>query len=113
MATRQKKLFARRVRRNRFKLKARSGDRPRLSVFRSDRNIYAQVIDDKTGTTLASASSLDKELKDSLKSGANVEAAAAVGIVGRVVDQCEHFARAAVQGDDRTGSGAAAGNRPL
>ena len=79
MATRQNKLFARRVRRNRFKLKARSGDRPRLSVFRSDRNIYAQVIDDSTGRTLASASSLDKDLKGSLKTGANVDAAQAVG----------------------------------
>jgi large subunit ribosomal protein L18 len=79
MASRQNKLFARRVRRNRFKLKSRSGDRPRLSIFRSDRNIYAQVIDDSTGRTLASASSLEKELKGSLKTGANVEAAKAVG----------------------------------
>ena len=79
MATRQKKLFARRIRRNRFKLRTRSGDRPRLSVFRSDRNIYAQVIDDKTGVTLASASTLDKELKGSLKTGADIEAAKAVG----------------------------------
>ncbi|QQE74694.1 50S ribosomal protein L18 [Brevibacillus composti] len=51
--------------------------RPRLNVFRSSKHIYAQVIDDATGTTLAQASSLDKEL--GLKNGANVEAAAAVG----------------------------------
>ncbi|USG66069.1 50S ribosomal protein L18 [Brevibacillus ruminantium] len=51
--------------------------RPRLNVFRSSKHIYAQVIDDSTGTTLAQASSLDKEL--GLKNGANAEAAAAVG----------------------------------
>ncbi len=79
MASRQNKLFARRVRRNRFKLKSRATDRPRLSVFRSDCNIYAQVIDDSTGHTLASASSLDKELKASLTTGANIDAAQAVG----------------------------------
>ncbi|MFY0544883.1 50S ribosomal protein L18 [Brevibacillus sp. H7] len=51
--------------------------RPRLNVFRSSKHIYAQLIDDTTGHTLAAASSLDKEL--GLKNGANVEAAAAVG----------------------------------
>jgi len=51
--------------------------RPRLNVFRSSKHIYAQLIDDSKGVTLASASSLDKEL--GLKNGANVEAAAAVG----------------------------------
>ena len=51
--------------------------RPRLNVFRSNTNIYAQVIDDKSGKTLCSASSLDKELK--LTNGSNVEAAKAVG----------------------------------
>ena len=50
---------------------------PRLNVFRSNSNIFAQIIDDETGTTLVSASSLDKELK--LKSGSNVEAATKVG----------------------------------
>lgn len=51
--------------------------RVRLTVFRADRNIYAQVIDDRTQQTLAAASSLD--LRDTLKSGANKDAAAAVG----------------------------------
>lgn len=51
--------------------------RPRLNVFRSSKHIYAQLIDDASGVTIASASSLDKEL--GLKNGANVEAAAAVG----------------------------------
>ncbi|MDO4995934.1 MAG: 50S ribosomal protein L18 [Bacilli bacterium] len=50
---------------------------PRLCVFRSNKEIYAQIIDDETRTTLVSASSLEKELK--LKNGSNVEAAAAVG----------------------------------
>lgn len=50
---------------------------PRLNVFRSNTNIFAQIIDDETATTIVSASSLDKELK--LKSGANVEAATKVG----------------------------------
>ena len=50
---------------------------PRLCVFRSNKEIYAQIIDDETRTTLVSASSLDKDLK--LKNGSNVEAAKAVG----------------------------------
>ncbi len=53
--------------------------RPRLSVFRSGKQIYAQVICDIKGETLASASTLEKELKEKLKSGATVEAANEVG----------------------------------
>jgi len=53
--------------------------RPRLSVFRSGKQIYAQVIDDIKGITLAAASTLDKELKEKLKSGANISAASEVG----------------------------------
>ncbi len=53
--------------------------RPRLSVFRSGKQIYAQVIDDLRGVTLAAASTLDKDLKEKLKSGANKEAALEVG----------------------------------
>jgi large subunit ribosomal protein L18 len=53
--------------------------RPRLSVFRSSQNIYAQVIDDRAGRTLAAASSLDKDLRTALKNGANKDAAKAVG----------------------------------
>ncbi len=51
----------RRAQRNRTRLRAVGGGRPRLSVFRSDKNIYAQVIDDAQGVTLASASSLEGE----------------------------------------------------
>ena len=54
-----------------------TAERPRLSVFRSSSNIYAQVIDDTTHQTLVSASSLDKELK--LTNGGNLEAAEKVG----------------------------------
>ncbi len=58
--------------------RTRSG-RPRLSVFRSSKNIYAQVIDDAQGHTLASASSLEKDLRGKLKTGADTEAAAEIG----------------------------------
>jgi large subunit ribosomal protein L18 len=60
-------------------LKASAYGRARLSVHRSGMNIYAQVIDDAKGVTLASASSLEKDMRGKLKSGANVEAAKAVG----------------------------------
>jgi len=53
--------------------------RPRLCVFRSNTNIYAQIIDDTTGTTLVSASTLEKALKDSLEFGGNITGASAVG----------------------------------
>ena len=53
--------------------------RPRLSVFRSSKNIYAQVIDDAAGRTLAAASSLDASLKGNVKTGADAAAASAVG----------------------------------
>jgi large subunit ribosomal protein L18 len=58
---------------------AHSGGRPRLSVFRSSKQIYAQVIDDERGHTVASASSLEKTMRESLKTGATVEAAKRVG----------------------------------
>ena len=58
--------------------KAANG-RPRLSVHRSSKQIYAQVIDDERGVTLASASTLDKGLRGSLKTGATVDAAKEVG----------------------------------
>ena len=54
-------------------------DRPRLNVFRSNAHLYAQVVDDTTGRTLVSASTLDKEIKGKLKSGASLAAAVAVG----------------------------------
>ena len=71
-----KALFARRQRRTRHALRQASGGRPRLSVFRSGKHIYAQVIDDLKGQTLAAASSLDEGLKAKLKTGANKDAAA-------------------------------------
>ena len=62
--------FERRQLRVRRTLKAHATDRPRLSVFRSSQHIYAQIIDDKTGRTLAAASSIEKDLRTSLKTGA-------------------------------------------
>ena len=60
-------------------VKRAAGGRARLSVFRSSKQIYAQVIDDGKGRTLAAASSIEKDLRGSLKSGANIDAAKAVG----------------------------------
>lgn len=70
--------FERRERRVRFALRRLGKGRPRLSVFKSNKQIYAQLIDDKKGITIASASSLDKDVK-SKKSGATVETAQLVG----------------------------------
>ncbi|HVI97695.1 MAG TPA: 50S ribosomal protein L18 [Sphingomonas sp.] len=70
-------LFEKRRRRNRTALRARSGTRPRLSVHRSGKHIYAQVIDDAEGKTIAAASTLEEGAR--AKSGANVDAAADVG----------------------------------
>ncbi len=72
-------LFARRQRRRRYALRQAAGGRPRLSVFRSGKHIYAQVIDDRKGLTLAAASSLDKDVKGKIKTGADKGAAAEVG----------------------------------
>ena len=69
----------RRKARVRRQISASAGGRPRLSVFRSSAQIYAQVIDDAKGVTLASASSLEKALREGLKTGANVEAAKRIG----------------------------------
>ena len=74
-----RELFERRKGRTRGGLRKRAGGRPRLSVFRSGLQIYAQIIDDTGGTTVAAASTVDKDLRKSLKSGANIEAARAVG----------------------------------
>ncbi|GAA4480127.1 50S ribosomal protein L18 [Gluconacetobacter aggeris] len=75
----QQDLRERRRQRLRFQLRRKGGGRPRLSVFRSGKNIYAQVIDDAAGRTLAAASSLDKALREQLKTGADSDAATAVG----------------------------------
>ena len=70
-------LFDRRRQRVRSTLRARSAGKPRLSVHRSGRHIYAQVIDDAAGKTLASASTLDKDLRG--KTSATSAGAAEVG----------------------------------
>ena len=70
---------ARRKQRVRLSLRRTASGRPRLSVFRSSKHIYAQVIDDLKGETLASASSLEKSAREGLKTGASVDAAKAVG----------------------------------
>ena len=56
-----------------------TADRPRLAIFRSQSHIYAQVINDESGTTLCTASSLDEDLRKAMKRGATVAAAKAVG----------------------------------
>jgi large subunit ribosomal protein L18 len=73
------KKIERRKARVRRAIKAAAGSRPRLSVFRSSKHIYAQVIDDHAGSTVASASSMEKDLRGSLKTGADIGAAKAVG----------------------------------
>jgi large subunit ribosomal protein L18 len=79
MSAKQDDLRNRRRQRLRYQLRQKSNGRPRLSVFRSSKHIYAQIIDDAHGRTLASASSLDATLRTALSTGADVDAAAAVG----------------------------------
>src|SRR3984893_578629 len=76
MATKQVERRKARIRRT---IRAAGGARPRLSVFRSSKHIYAQVIDDRKGATMAAASSLEKEMRTSLKPGADLAAAKVVG----------------------------------
>lgn len=71
--------FTRRKTRVRYKIRQTSAGRVRLSVHRSGQHIYAQIIDDAQGKTLAAASTVDKELKGKLKSTASIDAAKAVG----------------------------------
>ena len=81
MADRQKEK-QKRLERRKFGIRKSlfgSTERPRLSVFRSDKHIYAQVIDDIAGRTLASAASTNADVRGELKTGANVEAAKRVG----------------------------------
>jgi large subunit ribosomal protein L18 len=79
MAKTKREGFMLRQRRVRGELRQRSAGRPRLSVHRSELNIYAQIIDDGAGRTLVAAASTEKELKSKLKTGATSEAATAVG----------------------------------
>jgi large subunit ribosomal protein L18 len=72
-------LRERRKLRQRVQLRRKGGGRPRLSVFRSNKHIYAQVIDDTAGHTLAFASTLDPDLRDKVKTGTDRTAAAEVG----------------------------------
>ncbi len=78
-AVKSKALAVRRKGRIRTQIRKKAGGRVRLSVFRSGKHIYAQLIDDAKGATLASASTLDKDLKGQVKSASTVEAAKAVG----------------------------------
>ena len=86
MAKTRQDLFARRKTRTRFKLRKVSALRPRLSVFRSSKHIYAQVIDDTKGVTVACASTLDEEAKKALEKGKGTDTKAAA-VVGKLVAQ--------------------------
>ncbi len=76
---RKQELFNRRKKRSRAKLRRIGGGRPRLSVFRSGKHIYAQVIDDGRGLVMAAASTLEKDSRSESKNGANKEAARRIG----------------------------------
>jgi len=73
--TRQRKRRHRHVRHRLYG----TAERPRLSVFRSQKHIYAQIINDEEGRTLASTSTLDKDVREEIKSGGNVHAGEVVG----------------------------------
>lgn len=77
ISTKGLSLFEKRRRRNRTALRSRAGGRPRLSIHRSGKHIYAQVIDDAAGKTVAAASTLEKDVRG--QTGATIEAAQAVG----------------------------------
>ncbi len=74
-----RQMFEKRRARNRTSLKKNGNGQPRLSVHRSSRHIYAQIIDDATSATLASASTLDADFRKGSKTGADKNAASAVG----------------------------------
>ena len=78
MSIKYRKRDEKRKKRNRFNLK-KDSTRLRLSVYRSNQNIYAQVIDDKTGNTLLAASTMDKDFKSKKKFGGNIAAAEEIG----------------------------------
>lgn len=74
-----KQLFERRKRSVRNRIAGSSPGRPRLSVYRSGRHIYAQIIDDARGVTVAAASTVEKDIRSSVSNGANTDAATRVG----------------------------------
>ena len=78
-------LFARRQRRTRYALRQAAGSRPRLSVFRSGKHIYAQVIDDFTGTTLASVATTEPALKPQLAGPARPGNKAGAQLLGKTI----------------------------
>lgn len=92
MATSKRNLFLRRRLRVRNKLRKHAGDRPRLSVHRSNKNISVQLIDDVRGVTLCSASSLEKDLgvvgKNNIEASAKVGAAIAERAKKAGVEEC-------------------------
>jgi large subunit ribosomal protein L18 len=73
------RMTARRKQRTRIKIRRNSGARPRLSVFRSGQHIYVQLIDDKAGLTVATASTLEKKQRTALKNGSTTAAASVIG----------------------------------
>jgi large subunit ribosomal protein L18 len=78
----KQKLKQTRLQRRKYSIRkyvAGTGERPRLTVFRSDKHIYAQVIDDLSGKTLASAGTTEKDLRGELPNGGNIKAAVLVG----------------------------------
>ena len=77
-----RKLFEKRKARVRTALKAAANGKLRLSVFRSGKHIYAQIIDDVKGATIASASTLDKEAREGIKKSSTIEAA---GFIGKLI----------------------------
>ena len=84
MAQQPVRKLSRNAHRHRVHLRVRmrvngTPERPRLCVYRSNGNIYAQIIDDRAGKTLVSASSIDKETREEVKNGNNVAAAKAIG----------------------------------
>ena len=74
-----KELHDRRAKRNRYQIAQKSHGRLRLSVYRSERNISVQIIDDKVGNTLVAASTLEEDVRKKLKTGANKAAAKTIG----------------------------------
>lgn len=76
---RSAELFERRKQRNRYRLVSRTAGKPRLSVFRSNQHIYAQVIDDRQRRTVASASSMEKAIRDAGDAAKGAELAVQVG----------------------------------